>query len=143
MADRRPRDRGAAPAPGRRRRPRGGALRLANLKQRRRALREKLVYVSPELLRDLVLYAKDLRLGPADHFFTSRKTDAPRASGAPMTRQHAWWLLRRAAAQAGVTVPGADGRPRPATGLDFRHRAPEHQPRAGVPHTEVQQQHGL
>ena len=43
---------------------REGALRLANLKQRRRALREKLVYVSPELLRDLVLYAKDLRLGP-------------------------------------------------------------------------------
>jgi integrase len=62
---------------------REGALRLANLKQRRRALREKLVYVSPELLRDLVHYAKDLRLGPGDHFFTSRKTDAPGASGAP------------------------------------------------------------
>src|SRR5262249_20666086 len=59
---------------------REGALRLTNLKQRRRALREKLVYVSPELLRDLVLYAKDRRLGPGDHFFTSRKTDAPGAS---------------------------------------------------------------
>ncbi len=31
---------------------RAGALRLTNLKQRRRALREKLVYVAPELLRD-------------------------------------------------------------------------------------------
>ena len=121
---------------------REGALRLANLKQRRRALREKLVYVSPELLRDLVLYAKDLRLGPGDHFFTSRKTDAPGASGAPMTRQHAWWLLRRAAGAAGVTVPGADGRPRPATGLDFRHGAAVHQLRAGVPLSEVQQQLG-
>jgi integrase len=121
---------------------REGALRLANLKQRRRALREKLVYVSPELLRDLVHYAKDLRLGPGDYFFTSRKTDAPGASGASMTRQHAWWLLRHAADAAGVTVPGADGRPRPATGLDFRHGAAVHQLRAGVPLSEVQQQLG-
>jgi site-specific recombinase XerD len=59
-----------------------------------------------------------------------------------MTRQHAWWLLRRAAAAAGVTVPGADGRPRPATGLDFRHGAAVHQLRAGVPLSEVQQQLG-
>jgi hypothetical protein len=29
------------------------------------------VYVSPDLLGDLVHYAKDLRLGPSDHFFTS------------------------------------------------------------------------
>jgi integrase/recombinase XerD len=121
---------------------REGALRLVNLKQRRRALRQKLVYVSPELLRDLVHYAKDLRLGPGDHFFASRKTDAPGASGAPMTRQHAWWLLRRAAVAAGVAVPGADGRPRPATGLDFRHGAAVHQLRAGVPLSEVQQQLG-
>jgi integrase len=88
---------------------REGALRLANLKQRRRALREKLVYVSPELLRDLLHYAKDLRQGPGDHFFTSRKTDAPGASGAPMTRQHAWWLLRREAAQARVRYRGRTG----------------------------------
>ena len=92
---------------------REGALRLTNLKQRRRALREKLVYVAPELLRDLVLYARDLRLGPGDHFFTSRKTDAPGASGAPMTRQHAWWLLRRAAGGGG---DGAGGGRAPAAG---------------------------
>jgi site-specific recombinase XerD len=59
-----------------------------------------------------------------------------------MTRQHARWLLRRAAGAAGVTVPGADGRPRPATGLDFRHGAAVHQLRAGVPLSEVQQQLG-
>jgi integrase/recombinase XerC len=59
-----------------------------------------------------------------------------------VTRQHARWLLRRAAAQAGVAVPGADGRPRPATGPDFRHGAAVHQLRAGVPLSEVQQQLG-
>ena len=41
-----------------------------------------------------------------------------------------------------MTVVGADGRPRPATGLAFRHRAAVHQLRAGVPFTEVQQQLG-
>jgi hypothetical protein len=69
---------------------REGAQRLTNINQRRRALRARLVYVSPELLRDLFHAAKDLRLGPGDFFFTSRKTDAPGATGAPMTHQHAW-----------------------------------------------------
>jgi integrase len=68
---------------------REGALRLTNPEQRRRALREKLVYVSAELLRDLVHYAKDLRLGPGDHFFPSRKTDAPGAAARPPARRWA------------------------------------------------------
>jgi len=59
-----------------------------------------------------------------------------------MTRQHAWYLIRRAAARAGVTVVGRDGRLRPATGLDFRHGAAVHQLRAGVPLSEVQAQLG-
>jgi hypothetical protein len=93
---------------------REGALRLTNLKQRRRARREKLVYVAPDLLRDLVYGAKDRRLGPGDHVFTSRTTDAPEASGAPMTRQHAWWLLllRR----HGGRGDGAGGGPAPEAG---------------------------
>jgi integrase len=72
---------------------REGALVLINLKQRRRALRQKLVYVSPELVRDLTTYARDARLAPTAAFFQSQKS--ARADGAPMTRQHAWRLIHR------------------------------------------------
>src|SRR5918912_3075846 len=46
-----------------------GALRLANLKQRRRALRAKTVYVSPELVGDLRRHARDAYLRAADYLF--------------------------------------------------------------------------
>jgi hypothetical protein len=59
-----------------------------------------------------------------------------------VTRQHAWRLLRRAAEAAGATVPGADGRPRPAAGPDFRDGAAVHQLRAGVSPSEVPPQLG-
>ncbi|MGH2366898.1 MAG: tyrosine-type recombinase/integrase [Chloroflexota bacterium] len=116
---------------------REGALVLTNLKQRRRALRQKLVYVSPELVRDLATYARDAGLSPMSYFFQSQKSD-----GQPMSRQHAWRLIQQHAQRAGVAVVGGDGQLRPATGLDFRHGAAVHQLRAGVPLTEVQQQLG-
>ena len=72
--------------------------------------------VSPELLRDLVQGAKDLRLGPPEHFFTSRKTEGATGNGAPMTRQHARWLLRRAAGR------GRGHRPRGSGAAGFPHR---------------------
>ncbi len=59
-----------------------------------------------------------------------------------MVRQHAWRLIQRYAQLAGVSVVGADGQLRLATGLDFRHGAAVHQLRAGVPLSEVQQQLG-
>ncbi len=116
---------------------REGALVLTNLKQRRRALRQKTVYVSPELVAALAAYAKDARLAPTGFFFQSQKS-----AGQPMSRQHAWRLIQQYAARAGVAVVGGDGQLRPATGLDFRHGAAVHQLRAGVPLTEVQQQLG-
>ena len=110
---------------------------LTNFKQRRRALRQKKVYVSPELVAQLQAFAKDARLAPTGAFFQSQKS-----GGQPMTRQHAWRLIQQYAAAAGVAVVGGDGHLRPATGLDFRHGAAVHQLRAGVPLTEVQRQLG-
>src|ERR671932_1090041 len=113
------------------------ALLLTNLKQRRRSLRQKTVYVSAELVAQLQVYARDAKLAPTAYFFQSQKSH-----GAPMGRQHAWRLIQRYAKDAGVSVVGADGQLRPATGLDFRHGAAVHQLRAGVPLSEVQQQLG-
>ena len=73
---------------------REGALILNNLKQRRRTLRQKTVYVSPELVRDLTTYAKDAGLSPTSLFFQSQKSD-----GLPMSRQHAWRLIQQHAAR--------------------------------------------
>ena len=75
--------------------PKEQALVLTNLKQRRRALRQKLVYVSPELISALLAYARDAKLPQTGHFFQSQKTVGPHRSGAPMTRQHAWRLIKR------------------------------------------------
>lgn len=83
---------------------REGALVLTNLKQRRRALRQKTVYVSPELVRDLTTYAKDAGLSPTSFFFQSQKSD-----GLPMSRQHAWRLIQQYAERARVAVVGGDG----------------------------------
>jgi integrase/recombinase XerD len=116
---------------------REGALRLVNLKQRRWALRQKLTYVSPGLVAGLLAYARDTRIAPTGPLFPSQK-----GQGQPVTRQHAWHLIRRYAERAGVAVVGRDGRLRPATGLDFRHGAAVHQLRAGVPLSEVQAQLG-
>jgi site-specific recombinase XerD len=113
------------------------ALVLTNFKQRRRALRQKKVYVSPELVAQLQAFAKDARLAPTGAFFQSQKS-----GGQPMPRQHAWRLIQHYAAAAGVSVVGGDGHLRPATGLHFRHGAAVHQLRAGVPLTEVQRQLG-
>jgi integrase len=114
-----------------------GALVLENLKQRRRELRRKLVYVSSSLVAALLAYCRDARLGPTAPLFFSRQS-----GGAPMARQHAWRLVTRYAQAAGVRVVGRDGELRPATGLDFRHGAAVHQLRCGVPLSEVSQQLG-
>jgi integrase/recombinase XerD len=113
-----------------------GALRLANLKQRRRTNRAKTVYVSPELVGDLRRHARDARLRATDYLF-----GAQRHAG-PVSRQYAWRLVDRYARAAGVLLPTADGRLTPATARDFRHGAAVHQVRSGVPLSEVQQQLG-
>ena len=114
-----------------------GAVRLVNLKQRRRDKARKLVYVSSSLVAALLAYCRDARLPATGSLFCSRQS-----GGAPMARQHAWRLVTRYARAVGVRVVGQDGRLRPATGLDFRHGAAVHQLRAGVPLSEVQQQLG-
>jgi integrase len=114
-----------------------GALVLVNLKQRRRELRRKLVYVSSSLVAALLAYCRDARLDATGRLFTSRQSGE-----APMARQHAWRLVTRYALAAGVRVVGRNGELRPATGLDFRHGAAVHQLRCGVPLSEVQAQLG-
>lgn len=115
-----------------------GALSLPNLKQRDpRRVPRKLVYVSPDLLAQLRVLARDARVPWNGPFFRSQ-----RSAGRPMSRQHAWRLITRYAAQAGVLLPTEDGRLEPAHGRAFRHGAAVHQVRSGVPLSEVQQQLG-
>jgi integrase/recombinase XerD len=113
------------------------ALVLANLKQRRRALRQKKVYVSPDLVSALAALAKDARIPTGGYFFASQKSH-----GKPMTRQHCLRLLQRYAGDAGVALYDGLGRQRPVTGLSFRHGAAVHQLRSGIPLSEIQQQLG-
>lgn len=113
------------------------ALQLINLKQRRRRNRKKTVYVSPDLVSELLALAHDARVPNDGFLFRSRKS-----GDEPMTRQHAWRLIRQYARAADVYVPGRNGRLRPATALDFRHGAAVHQLRCAVPLSEVQQQLG-
>jgi integrase/recombinase XerD len=114
-----------------------GALRLTNLKQRRRGQKHKLVYVSPDLLSQLRQFATSARLHPTDAFFRSRESGT-----APMSYEQCWRLVRRYGMLAGVTVVGADGQLRAPNGRDFRHGAAVHQVRQGIPLSEVQQQLG-
>jgi integrase len=117
--------------------PAEGALRLVNLKQRRRDRAAKLVYVSGGLVAALLAYCTDARVGPTGPVFASRQG----AHGA-ITRQQVYNVVTALSRRAGVTVVGRDGQLRPATGLDFRHGAAVHQLRAGVPLSEVSQQLG-
>src|ERR687885_2480050 len=64
-----------------------GALRLVNLKQRRRALRSKMVYVSAELIGDLRRLATDRRIPTTGFLF------GPQQHVGPMSRQYAWRLV--------------------------------------------------
>lgn len=114
-----------------------GALRLTNLKQRRRGQKHKLVYVSPELLSQLRAFATDAHLGATGFFFRSRQSKTK-----PMSYAQCWRLIRRYAAAADVQVVGADGHLRAPNGRDFRHGAAVHQVRQGIPLSEVQQQLG-
>ena len=114
-----------------------GALRLTNLKQRRRGQKHKLVYVSPDLLSQLRAFATDARLGATSFFFRSRQSKTR-----PMSYAQCWRLIRRYAAAADVQVIGPDGQVRAPNGRDFRHGAAVHQVRQGVPLSEVQQQLG-
>jgi integrase len=114
-----------------------GALKLANLKQRRRSQKQKLVYVSPELLAQLRQFATSARLRPTDAFFRSRES-----RNAPMSYEQCWRLIRRYAALGGVQVIGGTGELRPPNGRDFRHGAAVNQVRQGIPLGEVQQQLG-
>jgi integrase len=113
-----------------------GALRLANLKQRTRANRTKLVYVSPSLVADLRRLAADARIPATGHLFGARRHVGP------VSRQYAARLVACYALASGVLLPTADGRLSPATARDFRHGAAVHQVRSGVPLSEVQQQLG-
>jgi len=79
-----------------------GALKLANLKQRRRGQKHKLVYVSPELLSQLRQFAASARLRPTDAFFRSRESGS-----APMSYEQCWRLIRHYAVLANVQVIGA------------------------------------
>lgn len=116
-----------------------GALVLENLKQRRRELRRKRVYVSRDLVGALLAYCTDARIGPTGYVFATGRAAAPRS----MSRQLAWKLVTGLARRAGArVVDTATGEERPATGLDFRHGAAVHQLRAGVPLSEVSQQLG-
>src|SRR5437899_5053237 len=69
-----------------------GALRLVNLKQRKRALRTKLVYVSPELVGDLKRFATDARIPMHGFYFCSRQSGLK-----PMSRGNAWLIINGAA----------------------------------------------
>lgn len=113
-----------------------GALRLVNLKQRRRAMRTKLVYVAPELVGDLRRLAIDLRIPQTGFLFGSHQHDGP------ISRQYAWRLVNRYAKASGVLMPTAAGKLGPATARDFRHGSAVHQVRQGVPLSEVAQQLG-
>jgi integrase len=112
------------------------ALRLTNLKQRRRGNRTKLVYVSAELVGDLRRLAADARIPSIGYLFGARRRVGP------VSRQYAWRLVDRYARSASVFLPTSDGRLTPATARDFRHGAAVHQVRSGVPLSEVQQQLG-
>lgn len=114
-----------------------GALSLANLKQHRRDMRRKLVYVSPDLLGQLRALARDAKVAYDGFYFRSRQS-----RGGPMSYEQCWRIIRRGSADAGVQVVGADGNLRLANGRDFRHGAGVHQVRSGVPLSEVQQQLG-
>jgi integrase len=114
-----------------------GALRLMNLKQRRRDQRLKLVYVSPDLLSQLRAFATDARLSANGFFFRSRQSQSK-----PMSYAQCWRLIRHYASKADVQVVGSDGSVRAPNGRDFRHGAAVHQVRQGIPLSEVQQQLG-
>jgi integrase len=116
------------------------ALRLQNLKQKRRALAAKLVSVSSGLVAALLASANDARIPPTGTRFRSRQGGGMPMM--PMTRQNVWQIVTRCALRAGVCVVGRDGDRRPATGLDVRHGAAVHQLRCGVPLAEVSQQLG-
>jgi integrase len=113
-----------------------GALHMQNLKQRRRANKTKLVYVSPELIGDLRRYARDARIRQTDYLFGAQHHDGP------ISRQYAGRLINRYAEAAEVLLPQRDGTLGPATARDFRHGAAVNQVRQGVPLSEVAQQLG-
>jgi integrase len=95
-----------------------GALRLMNLKQRRRDQRLKLFYVGPDLLSQLRAFATDARLSANGFFLRSRPSGTK-----PMSYAQCWRLIRHYAAMANVQVVGADGQIRAPNGRDFRHGA--------------------
>ena len=113
-----------------------GALRLQNLKQRRRANRAKMVYVDHQLVGDLRRLATDQRIPATGYLFGARR------HAGPVIRQYAHRLVNRYAAAAGVYLPAAGGDMAPATARDFRHGAAVNQVRQGVPLSEVAQQLG-
>jgi Phage integrase family len=113
-----------------------GALRLINLKQRKRANRTKLVHVDKELVGDLRRLAPDARIPANGYLFGARQHVGP------ISRQYAWRFVNRYAQASGVVLPSADGRLCPATARDFRHGSAVHQVRQGVPLSEVAQQLG-
>src|SRR5262249_19694744 len=108
-----------------------GALRLANLKQRHRGNRTKLVYVSAQLVGDLRRLAGDARIPSTGYLFGARRHLGP------VGRQYAWRVVDR---YARVFLPTPHGRLAPATARDFRRGSAVNQVRQGVPLSEVAQQ---
>jgi integrase len=86
-----------------------GALRLVNLKQRRRANRSKMVYIDPQLVGDLRRLATDQRIPQTGYLFGARR------HAGPVSRQYAHRLVTRYATAAGVFLPTTTGSAGPAT----------------------------
>ena len=80
-----------------------GALRLVNLKQRKRSNRTKLVYVTAELIGDLRRYAHDARIPATGPLFRARQHTGL------ISRQYAWRLINHYAQVAGVLLPTSSG----------------------------------
>jgi integrase len=115
-----------------------GSIRLHNEKQRRAANRRKVVYVSRDLIAELLAFARSVRLGLNRPFFRSARSGPNK----PMSSCQAWRIVTDCSARAGVLVPGQRGELVPASPLNFRHGSAVHQIREGVPLTEVQRQLG-
>jgi integrase/recombinase XerD len=111
-----------------------GALRLINRKQRRPNAR-KLVYISDELVAELMGYARDARINATQPLFRSRQ------SANAISATQAWRIVGAASRFAAVRIVDG-GAERPANPRDFRHGSAVHQIRQGVPLSEVAQQLG-
>lgn len=106
-----------------------GALVLANRKNPGRLVkRVALPSGQLDLPGELLVWAREQQLEPADPLFASRQRDPITGRLRPLSRVHAWRIVRDASERAGVFVlamrpsaHGAAGEPAPAHPHLFRH----------------------